>query len=224
MTIVFFRTIILYIIIMISIRIMGKRQVGELEPSELVITIMISELAALPMQDTGASILTGLIPIITLLCLEFIMSFCLLKSRKLRALFQGKPSILIHNGSIIQYSLSKNRMSADELLEELRLQGYTDICKIKYAILETSGRLSVLPYASEKPPVASEMGIERPENGLPVILISDGQILQENIMLKKTSQKEIESVLKKKGNLRVKDIFLLTSDENNNIFLAQKED
>ena len=131
---------------------MGKRQVGELEPSELVLSLIIADLASVPMQDYGIPLLTGVVPILTLLSLTMILSVLTMKSVRFRALLCGRPSIVIQNGSLDQREMARNRLTLDELLEELRGKGYTDLSAVKYAILETNGQLSVLPYANQKPP------------------------------------------------------------------------
>ena len=131
---------------------MGKRQVGELEPSELVLSLIIADLAAVPMQDFGIPLLTGVIPILALLAMTMILSVLTMKSIRFRALLCGRPSVVIRRGEIDQREMRRNRLTVDELLEELRSRGYTDPQKVEYAILETSGQLSVLPRAAEKPP------------------------------------------------------------------------
>ena len=131
---------------------MGKRQVGELEPSELVLSLIIADLASVPMQDYGIPLLTGVVPILTLLSLTMILSVLTMKSVRFRALLCGRPSIVIQNGSLDQREMARNRLTLDELLEELRGKGYTDLSAVKYAILETNGQLSVLPYANHDRP------------------------------------------------------------------------
>ena len=150
------RTIILYILIIAGVRLMGKRQVGELEPSELVLSLIIADLASVPMQDYGIPLLTGVVPILTLLSVTMILSVLTMKSVTFRALLCGRPSIVVQDGTVIQREMVKTRLTVDELLEELRIKGYTDLSQIKYAILETNGQLSVLPYANQKPPTARD--------------------------------------------------------------------
>ena len=135
------RTVILYLIIIAGIRLMGKRQVGELEPSELVLSLLIADLASVPMQDQGIPLLAGIIPILTLLSLAMIFSVATMKSITLRAILCGRPSVVIRSGKFDQEEMRRNRLTVDELLEELRIQGYTDLSLIKYAILETNGQL-----------------------------------------------------------------------------------
>lgn len=151
MVIAFVRTIILYLFIIAGIRLMGKRQVGELEPSELVLALLIADLAAVPMQDFGIPLLTGIIPIFTLLCITMILSVLTMKSVKFRAIVCGRPSIIVENGKLCQQEMKKNRFTVDELMEELRMKGITDISTIKYAILETNGQISVLPTPTSCP-------------------------------------------------------------------------
>ena len=138
MIIAFLRTIILYLLIIAGIRLMGKRQVGELEPSELVLDLIIADLAAVPMQDFGIPLLSGIIPILTLLSVTMVLSVLTMKSVKFRAIVCGRPSIIVENGRLNQQEMRRNRFTVDELNEELRVQGITDLSTVKYAILELS--------------------------------------------------------------------------------------
>ena len=153
------RTVILYFLIMIGLRLMGKRQIGELEPSELVLTMMISDLATVPMQDFGIPLLAGVIPILILLSLTLLMSQLSLLNLRFRALMCGTPAILIRNGKLQQAAMRKNRYTLDELLEQLRGQGCLSVEEVQYAVLENSGQLSVLPWAKAKPPTAEDLGL-----------------------------------------------------------------
>lgn len=155
MIIAFLRTIILYLLIIAGIRLMGKRQVGELEPSELVLDLIIADLAAVPMQDFGIPLLSGIIPILTLLSVTMVLSVLTMKSVKFRAIVCGRPSIIVENGRLNQQEMRRNRFTVDELNEELRVQGITDLSTVKYAILETNGRVSVIPYANQRPSLPS---------------------------------------------------------------------
>ena len=151
MVIAFLRTIILYLFIIVGIRLMGKRQVGELEPSELVLALLIADLAAVPMQDFGIPLLTGIIPILTLLCLTMALSVLTMKSVRFRAVLCGRPSIIVENGKLHQREMQKNRFTVDELMEELRMKGITDLNSIKYAILETNGQIPSSPTRPSSP-------------------------------------------------------------------------
>ena len=159
MVIAVLRTVILYLFIIAGIRLMGKRQVGELEPSELVLALLIADLAAVPMQDFGIPLLTGVVPIFTLLCLTMALSMLTMKSVRFRALLCGRPSVIVADGKLRQGEMRKNRFTVDELMEELRMQGVTDLTTVKYAILETNGQLSVLLRAEEQPATAGQQGL-----------------------------------------------------------------
>ena len=173
MIIAFLRTIILYLLIIAGIRLMGKRQVGELEPSELVLDLIIADLAAVPMQDFGIPLLSGIIPILTLLSVTMVLSVLTMKSVKFRAIVCGRPSIIVENGRLNQQEMRRNRFTVDELNEELRVQGITDLSTVKYAILETNGRVSVIPYANQRPVTAEQMNLFPDDVGLPLVIIND---------------------------------------------------
>lgn len=223
MVIAFLRTIILYVFIIAGIRLMGKRQVGELEPSELVLALLIADLAAVPMQDFGIPLLTGLIPILTLLCLTMALSVLTMKSVKFRAILCGRPSIIVENGKLRQGEMRKNRFTLDELMEELRMKGVTDLSTVKYAILETNGQLSVLPFAAQQPPTAQDLDLHLPEPGLPVVLINDGRLIRRSLMERGFNDQWLEKQLKSHKVDRVQDVFLMTVDETNQVCLIEKE-
>ena len=223
MVIAFLRTIILYVFIIAGIRLMGKRQVGELEPSELVLALLIADLAAVPMQDFGIPLLTGLIPILTLLGLTMALSVLTMKSVKFRAVLCGRPSIIVENGKLRQGEMRKNRFTLDELMEELRMKGVTDLSTVKYAILETNGQLSVLPFTAQQPPTAQDLDLHLPEPGLPVVLINDGRLIRRSLMERGFNDQWLEKQLKSHKVDRVQDVFLMTVDETNQVCLIEKE-
>ena len=220
----FVRTIILYFFIVVGMRLMGKRQIGELEPSELVLTMMISDLAAVPMQDFGIPLLSGLVPILTLLALSLLLSQLSLRSLRLRTLLCGTPVVLIRRGQLQQSAMRKNRFTLDELLEELREQGYSNLQDIKYAILENSGQLSVFPWTAQQPPTTQQMGLNIQDDvTLPMVLINDGRVITKNLtacgrdihwLQKQLSQEKISSP---------QEVFLLTLDEQGSVFCVKKE-
>lgn len=217
------RTMILYILIIVGVRLMGKRQVGELEPSELVLSLIIADLASVPMQDYGIPLLTGVVPILALLSITMILSVLTMKSVRFRTLLCGRPSVVIQNGAIDQNEMGKNRLTVDELLEELRNQGYTDLASVKYAILETNGKLSVLPYANQKPPTARNMKVAVDESGLPRVVVSDGRLLEHNLKALGHDRPWLERQLAQRGCRDVSTVFLLLVDEADAIYLAKKE-
>lgn len=220
--VVLIRTAVLYLLIVVGIRLLGKRQVGELEPSELTLALIIADLASVPMQDNGIPLLDGIIPIVVLLCMSTILSVLSTKSIRFRALLCGVPSIVVENGQVQERELYKNRLTVDELMEELRIQGYTDFRAIKFAVLETNGQLSVLPYAAEKPVTAAQMGLSPDEIGLPVILISDGRLLDKNLKGRGYEQVWLEKQLASHGLSSPKQAFLLTVDQQGNTYCVPK--
>ena len=217
------RSVILYLIIVIGIRLLGKHQVSELEPAEFVLALIIADVASVPMQDFGIPLLMGVIPIITLLCLSMILSILSMKSLKLRALLVGTPSILIKNGKLNQKEMRRNRMTLDEILEELRLQGYTELSSIKYAVLETNGQLSLLPYANQKPPTAKQLDIAVSDSGLPLVLINDGRLISANLRQRGLDEVWLKKRLAEHKVHNVRDVFLLTIDEENQLYFVRKE-
>ena len=217
------RTIILYLLIIGGIRLMGKRQVGELEPSELVVSLIIADLAAVPMQDYGIPLITGVIPILALLALTMILSVLTMKSVRFRVLLCGRPSIVIRNGVVDQQEMSRNRLTVDELLEELRSKGYTDPAAVKYAVLETNGLLSVLPYEAQKPPTAQALKMKVQEPSLPLVVVSDGRLLEHNLSALGYDRAWLEQELALRGCSGAGEVFLLLADEKNTIYLAKKE-
>ena len=223
MTVTLFRTVILYLLIIVGLRLLGKHQLGELEPSELVLALIIADLASVPMQDNGIPLLSGVIPIVVLLCLDLLLSVAATSSIKLRALICGRPSIIIEKGRLVQAQLRKNRFTIDELMEELRCQGYTDLSTIEYAILETSGQLSVLPRAGEKPLTAAQFGLSPQESGLPAVLISDGRLLEHNLKARGYEEGWLHKQLQAHGVKRVDQVFLLTVDEAGTVYFSAKE-
>ena len=224
-TTAFFRTIILYFVLMIGLRLMGKRQIGELEPSELVLTLIISDLAAVPMQDYGIPLINGLLPIVVLLCLSMILSFCNLKSIRFRALLCGRPATIIRHGEILQQAMAKNRFTVDELLEQLRSQGYTDLADVKYAVLETSGKLSVLPYPAKAPLPPHALAMELPDDlTLPLLIINDGHLMTEHLRTGGRNEAWLKKVLQERGLSSPAQVFLLSVDESGHIICIPKEE
>ena len=223
MIIAFVRTIALYLLIIVGIRLIGKRQVGELEPTELVLAMLISDLAAVPMQDFGIPLLFGVIPIVTLLCITMTLSILTMKNLKFRTLMCGRPSIIVENGKLLQAEMAKTRFTVDELMEELRLQGIVDIATVKYAILETSGRLSTILFADQQPLTPQQAGLSPEDPSLPVIVVNDGHLMEDNLKHRGLNQGWLDKQLKANDASRLQDVFLLTVDQNGRVFFAAKE-
>ena len=214
MTTAFFRTLILYFILMVGLRLMGKRQIGELEPSELVLTLIISDLAAVPMQDFGIPLVNGVFPIVTLLCVSMLLSFVSLKSIRFRGLICGYPTVIIRDGKVLQQNMARNRFTVDELLEQLRSQGYSDLTAVKYAVLETSGQVSVLPYTKDSPVTPQVMNMTVQDDvTLPVLVINDGHIMSENLSASGYDAVWLDKQLKERRLTSPRQVFLMTVDE-----------
>lgn len=223
MTTAFIRTLLLYFILMTGLRILGKRQIGELEPGELVMTMMLSDLAAVPMQDFGLPLLSGIIPILTLLSLSMLLSYFSLRSIRFRELSCGTPTVLIKHGKLQQNAMLKNRFTVDELIEELRQQGYSSISDIKYAVLENSGHLSILPWAKKQPVTPEQLGLDPTDDvTLPTILISDGRLIRRNLKTCGRNETWLQQELQRQ-KLPQNQVFLMTVDENGTVVCIGKE-
>lgn len=215
------RTIILYAFITFAIRIMGKRQIGDMQPNELVITLLISEIAAIPLQDISQPILSGVVAIFMLIVLEIIMSVLSMKSITVRRFMNGKSAVIIKNGVIDQNVMKDVRMTVLDLVELLRGQNIFDISAVAFAVLEVNGNLSVLLKGGEQPVTAKDLGIKKEKEALPLPVISDGKILTDSLKALNITN---EDILKKvKANkTEVNNVFLMTLDRYDNICLIKK--
>ncbi len=218
----YFRTIILHSILIAVIRLMGKRQIGQMEASEFVVTMLVANLASIPMQDGGIPLLSGLVPIITVLGMELVLSHLSLRSIRFRKLLCGKPVILIENGNILQQNLRKTRVTLDELTGHLREKDVLDLRSVQYAILETNGNLSVFPYPKERPASAKDAGIPARKQFLPLTIVSDGTLLVENLKKAKKDRSWLDRVLQQQG-AELKDTWLLTVDGADHVLFYRKE-
>ena len=218
----YMRTVILYVALIAVIRLMGKRQIGQMEPSEFVVTMLVANLAAIPMQEEDMPLLSGLVPMLIVLIMELTFSYLSMKSIRLRKLLCGKPVILIENGKVIQKNLRRTLVTLDELSGHLREKDVLDIQTVQYAILETNGNLSVFPYPSELPASAGDTGIKPSARSLPVTVISDGRLLQENLKKAKKDGAWLRKVLHERS-ASVDGTFLLTVDGKDHIYYIPKE-
>lgn len=218
----YIRSAILYLLLIVAVRLMGKRQLGEMEPSEFVMAMLLANLATIPMQDPALPLLSGLVPIFTVLAMELVLSWLSLRSIRFRKLLCGCPVILIENGVICQRNLGKTRVTLDELTEHLRENGILDLRTVRYAILETNGQISTVLYGKDRPATAGESGIAAEDEPLPYTIISDGTILPDNLRLAGKTRSWLEQTLRD-CNCAVRDVFLLTVDENDTLYLCRKE-
>lgn len=217
MLVVLIRSIILYITVLISLRIMGKGEIAEMNCFDLVITLLIAEVAAIPMENNNIPLINGIAAITGLVLMQTLVSYLGLKSRKFSIILSGKPSILIDKGKINYKELKKERITIDELLEQLRIQGYFGIKDIQYAILETDGELSIVPTPSYNSTPSREY------KHLPISLILDGKILKEGLALSNKDLSWLDGILKSNHIKDAKDVLICILDENDKIFIQQKK-
>ena len=218
----YIRTIILYLVLILVIRLMGKRQIGEMEPAEFVVTMLVANLAAIPMQDAGIPLLTGLIPILTVLGVELVLSWLMLQSGPLRRLFCGKPIFLIDNGRLLQSNLRLTRVTLDELMGKLREKDILDMTQVQYAILETDGNLSVFPYPQFAPASAKDAGVRVKENFFPIVVAEDGRVFSENLQKAGKDMPWLEQALAAR-EAALADTLLLTVDGSGKVIFVRKE-
>ena len=217
------RTIVLYIFVTLGIRLMGKRQIGEMQPNELVVTLLISEIAAIPLQDTSQPILNGVVAIFMLVILEIIISVITMKSLYVRKIMNGKSAVIIKNGVIDQNMMRQVRMTVLDLVELLRGQDVFDISTVAYAVLEVNGNLSVLLKSSEQPVTVKDIDIKKEKATLPLPVISDGKIIRESLDALEISEEDIKSTVKK-NSTDIKDDFLMTMDRYGETSLIKMRD
>lgn len=218
----YLRTAVLYLILILSVRLMGKRQIGQMEASEFVVTMLVANLASIPMQDAAIPLYSGLVPILVVLGMELVLSGLILHSVPLRRLFCGKPVILIENGKILRENLRRTRVTLDELTGYLRQKDVLDIRAVQYAILETNGNLSVFPYPKERPASAKDAGIQAKPQHLPITIIEDGYVSQENLEFAGKNLRWLEKTLETYRTTREKTL-LLTVDDGNHVVWLEKE-
>ena len=217
------RTVVLYTMLILAVRIMGKRQIGQMEPSEFVVAMLVADLAAIPMQNNAIPLVNGLVPMLVVMGLELILSHLSLKSIRLRKMLCGKPVILIDNGKIVQENLRKTQVTLDELSGHLREKDVLDIQTVQYAILETNGNLSVFPYPAEQPAVAKDAKVKASRQYLPVTVVSDGKLLPENLKRAKKDGAWLRKVLLER-NATLEGTYLLTVDDGNHVYYIPKEE
>ena len=218
----FFRTVILYLVLIAAMRLLGKRQIGQLEPSEFVVAMLIADLASIPMQNSGIPLLSGLVPILTILGQELVLSGFSLGSVKFRRLLCGKPVILVENGKPVQQNMRQTRVTLDELTSKLRGQGVLDLTTVQYAILETDGNLSVFPFPKDAPATAKEAGIQVKTQYIPVTIIEDGFLSTDNLQKAGKDERWLRRVLEEKRT-EISATFLLTVDGADHINWVGKE-
>lgn len=217
------RTLFLYSVIILAIRIMGKRQISELQTSELVVTLLISDIASIPMQNVGQPLISGFIPIIILVSLEILISAIMVKNSTFRKWICGKPVIIINNGKINQYEMKRLRMTTDDLFEQLRLMDIFSIQDVQYAIVETNGQMSVMKKSDKQEVTKDDMLTNIPKSFMEAVVISDGEILDSSLSICKLTKDWIFDVLKSK-NLKLEDVFIMTANKNRDFYIVEREE
>ena len=214
-----FRSVLIYFTLILAIRLLGKRQLGEMEPSEFVVSLLIADLAATTMQEIGSPLSLSIIPICVVILLELLLSSLSYHFIFIRKLFCGRPTILMEDGKILQKNLQKTRVTPDELTEHLREQGIVDLNTVKYAILETNGQISALIDPQYQPATAKDANIKTAPLSLPVTIICNGTLLKDNLKLSGKSEKWLTSILKS-NKCDISQVLLLTVDAMNNIYIS----
>ena len=217
------RTIILYILVVCSMRVMGKRQIGEMQPSELAVAIMISDLASIPMQEVDIPLISGVVPVLTLLVIEVLMSFICLKNATFRKIMTGEPSIIVYNGKILEKEMKKLRFNLSDLLEQLRINGCTALGDVQIAVLETTGQLSIVKKSDANPVTVGDLQLKNiPQSELPCMVIVDGEINESELTRSGKSLNWLRSELEKR-NQKACDLFYAELYSNGDILFQIKE-
>ncbi len=221
---IFCRTLIIYLVVIIAMRLMGKRQIGEFEPSEFVITIMISEVATVPLENVSIPIFHGIIPVVTLIIAEIILSFFCLKNSRFRNLFVGRPTVIIQNGVLIEKELKRLRYNLEDIIEELRNSGYPNISEIECAVLETNGHLSVLLKPEYSPVTRKDLSIPTESSSICHVLIKDGTVLFSELSRVNKDMNWLNSQLKKQNIKKLNDVFFACIDPAGKVYIQKKEE
>ncbi|MDR3599968.1 MAG: DUF421 domain-containing protein [Desulfosporosinus sp.] len=223
MIIVVIRTLILYMLVIVALRLMGKREIGQLQPFELVVIIMISELAAIPSENVGIPLLSGIVPILVLLLTSLTLAWVSLKSEKARAIICGTPSILIQRGKILEDELRKNRYNLTDLLEELRIKNIPNIADVEFAVLETNGQLSVFPKSQKRPTTPEDFHITTQYEGLPLTIIMDGNLNSDNLKQSNKDLNWLKGELKKQSIDKIEHVLLASLDSSGTLYVQTKQ-
>ena len=220
---VIIRTAVLYVVLVVAVRLLGKRQIGQMEPSEFVLALLIANLASIPIENPDVPLLYGVVPIALTYGAEMLMSVLTLRSIKLRRIFCGKPVLLIEEGKISQRNLRRTRINLDELTMHLREKGVFDLTAVKFAILETNGQVSTLLYAKDEPADAKSAGIRVTDTELPVTIVSDGKLLHENLKLARKDKLWVEAQLRQR-NCTLGEVLVLTVDAAGKTYFVRKQE
>lgn len=216
------RTVILYIFILLALRIMGKRQLSEMQTSELVITLLISDIAVIPMQNTGQPLLSGIVPILILISLEILFSVIMLKSGNFRKIICGSPEMVIKDGKILQDQMRRLRMTTEDLCVQLRQQGIFSLEDVQYCIVETNGDVSVLEKPDKRTPSAEDLGIKIPDKGIEAVVINDSRYLSNSLELCSLTKEWVDSVLRE-NDITIDEVFIMTANRDKEYNIIRRD-
>lgn len=218
------RSILIYCIVLLVFRLMGKRQIGQMQPFELVLTLIIADLATIPMADISIPVLHGIIPLLTLVVLHFVLTIITRLSIKLSSFLSGKPVILINPKGIDYKAMKKLNMTIDDIFACLRDKGYFSVAQVQYAIVETSGKISVMPKAEFAPATCQDLDLKPDDSFVPITLVCEGKILKDNMALAGLQETEVAEIVKKEMNSKVKDVLVLTIEKSGRGYIQLKKD
>lgn len=215
------RAIIIYLVVLFLYRLMGKRQLGQMQPFELVLTLIIADLATIPMAEVSVPVLHGIIPLLTLVVLHFILTFLSKLSNKFATFLSGKPVIVINPEGIDYRALKNLNLSVDDIFEAIRGCGYFKIEQVQYAIMETNGKMSVLPKSQYAPVTAQDMQLEPEKSSIPINIINEGKIIKDNLSVAKIDETQVKEILQKANIKKVKDVLVMTVDKNGSVYIQK---
>ena len=216
------RGVLIYAIVFLVFRLMGKRQLGQLQPFEFVITLIIADLATIPMSEINVPLLHGIVPLITISLIHFLIGFLSRKSIKMRKFFNGKPIIVVSPNGVEYEALKQLNMDFDDLFEALREVNIFSLDQVQYAIIETNGQISVLPNAENAPLTATDLKLDKEETSLPIMVICDGKLLKENMQIAKIEESYLNNQIKKYGAKNLKDVLIATIDKSGKFYIQAK--
>ena len=220
---VIFRTVIIFFTLLVLMRLLGKRQMGELELSELIVSILAADAASVPLQDPSLSIWHGLIPVLVLFSLEYLLAWATMKSVRLRGFLCGRPCFLIRDGVICQDAMRKTRFTLDELAEELRSHDVTDPAQVRCAVLETDGTLNVVLWPEQRPATAGQLGTAEPDDGYGVILVQEGTVMRRNLAVCGKDEAWLQRQLRERGCASLREVYAMILFESGKIYFVKKE-
>ncbi|MBE7073670.1 MAG: DUF421 domain-containing protein [Clostridiales bacterium] len=208
------RSILIYVIVLFVFRVMGKRQLGQMQPFELVLTLIIADLATIPMAEVSVPVLHGVVPLLTLVVLHFLLTWLTKISQRISKIISGKPVIVVNPKGIDFEAMKKLNLSIDDLFAALRENGYFSIAQIQYAIMETNGKISIMPKAQSAPVTNGDMKIKCDDSFIPIILINEGKIMKDNCALAGINEQELSTIAKKQNCEKLKDVLILSVDQS----------